>query len=224
MLRFYRGGKRKREMVDTVALPGPEIKIGLSGWEMLGLGLLASVAFSAAWWGLYRFLKYHGAVSWSRAVAAVKDVAQEMKADGFEPTIVLGVGRGGAVLAALMGGHFRDVFVLTSRRRRGGSSYSREDGELPGAAKMDALVAALTAAGMSDVRVLVVADTAYEGSTFSKYLEFLGERKNLHVRTFAYAVQPRGQQFADYKAVETRSRLTFPWTEKLRRHGRDFAD
>ena len=67
---------------------------------------------------------------------------------------------------------------------------------------------------------MLVVDAAYTGSSFEGYREAVMAKGFPHVRTFAYAVHPDARHYTDYKVIETRSRVYFPWKERSQRHGR----
>lgn len=182
-----------------------------SALSVILLSALGGIFAAVAGWSLYRrFKKFSGGFrSWKAVVQNVADVAQEMKSDGFEPSVILGLGKGGVILAALLGGHFTGAAIVALKRRGAPNG-------LPFAVK--AVYAGAIHNGKPPT-FLLVSDKVYEGTSFrecSGHLQALGE---VIIRTFAYSAPPRAEHGVHYKITETKKRLKFPWSESDRSRG-----
>lgn len=159
-------------------------------------------------WQLGRVLTAFQFVRWNRLVSVLQDFSNDLRSDGFEPSLIVGVGKGGVTIAALIGGHFSGAFIVAvrrSRRRHGGGQDIIEEGS--------PLQLALTtlAPKAASANVLLVTDVAHSGNTFERYREALHQMRFTQVRTFSYCVR-RGISYApDYYMVRTSRKLAFPW-------------
>jgi hypoxanthine phosphoribosyltransferase len=159
-------------------------------------------------WQLSRVLTAFQFIRWSRLVSVLQDFSNDLRSDGFEPSLIVGVGKGGVTIAALIGGHFSGTFVVAVRRGR------RRHGKKVGIIEEDSLLQlALTtlAPKAASANVLLVTDIAHSGNTFERYREALQKMGFSQVRTFAYCIR-RGISYApDYYMVRSSRKLSFPW-------------
>lgn len=159
-------------------------------------------------WQLTRVLTAFQFVRWSRLVSMLQDFSNDLRSDGFEPSLIVGVGKGGVAIAALIGGHFSGSFVIAvrrSRKRRGEErNIIEEDSPLR-------LAMTTLAPKAASANILLVTDVAHSGNTFERYHEAFQKEGFSQVRTFAYCIR-RGISYApDYYMVRTSRKLAFPW-------------
>src|SRR5436309_3389226 len=72
--------------------------LSVVGFALTVIGALASIWFVAEKFGQYR------RVSWRRAERLSTQITAQMISDGFVPTFIVGVARGGAIIGALVAG------------------------------------------------------------------------------------------------------------------------
>jgi hypoxanthine phosphoribosyltransferase len=110
-------------------------------------------------------------IGWGRVQRLVRQLAERIRAEGFRPTTVVGIARGGLVPARLLCDYF-DVYELATLRiahyRRGADRQAQ------------ARVAIPLCKSLNGERVLLVDDVADTGDSFEKALA--------HVRGFGPAV------------------------------------
>lgn len=85
--------------------------------------VLTAIGAVASLWFLYEKFVPYRRVTWRRAERLVDRMVEEMISDGFVPSFIVGIGRGGAVLAALMAGRLghRPIMALTADHHWSGS-------------------------------------------------------------------------------------------------------
>jgi hypoxanthine phosphoribosyltransferase len=174
-------------------------------------GAAVAVVIAAAvivMWQLSRVMTAFKFIRWSRLVSVLQDFSNDLRSDGFEPSIIVGVGKGGVAIAALIGGHFSGAFVIAvrrSRKRRGQERDIIEEGS--------PLQLALTtlAPSAATVNVLLVTDVAHSGNTFERYREAFQKAGFPNLRTFAYCIRQGISYAPDYYMVRSSRKLSFPW-------------
>ncbi len=174
-------------------------------------GAAVAVVIAAAvivMWQLSRVMTTFQFVRWSRLVSVLQDFSNDLRSDGFEPSLIVGVGKGGVAIAALIGGHFSGAFIIAVRRGRKRRGEERDIIEENSPLRLALTTLAPSAAS---VNVLLVTDIAHSGNTFERYREAFQKEGFSQVRTFAYCIR-RGISYApDYYMVRSSRKLSFPW-------------
>jgi len=136
-------------------------------------------------------------LSWRQTEALVKKLANLVRED-FEPDVVIGIARGGLVVAVmlshLLGCEFRVVHIrhYAGKRRLSRPKLISAPGDLNG-------------------RVLIVDDVADTGVTLRFAKSFLSGRGVKNVKTAALAYKPRSKLVPDYFLFKTSDWIVFPW-------------
>ncbi len=145
---------------------------------------------------------------------AVRDLAQEVADDGFEPDIILAIARGGLGLAMGLG-YALDVKNLASVNVE---FYTGVDTRLDVPIMLPPTPAAVDLAGL---KVLIADDVADTGKTLEHVREFCAD----HVAEARMAVvyeKSRSVVIPDYSWRKTDAWIDFPWSSlpPVLSHGR----
>lgn len=84
--------------------------------------ILTAIGAVASLWFLYEKFVPYRRITWRRAEKLVDRMVEEMISDGFVPSFIVGIGRGGAILGALMAGRLghRPILAITADHHWGG--------------------------------------------------------------------------------------------------------
>ncbi len=159
-------------------------------------------------WQLSRVMTAFQVIRWGRLVTMLQDFSNDLRSDGFEPSLIAGVGKGGVTIAALIGGHFSGTFVVAVRRSR---KHREEEPDVIAKDSPLHLALAALAPNAASANILLVTDVAHSGNTFERYREELQKRGFPHVRTFSYCIRQGISYAPDYYMIRTSRKLAFPW-------------
>ncbi len=145
--------------------------------EAISLTFGAIGAISGAWFiydRLYPFKRF----SWKKAEKAAEKIAREMIADNFSPTLIIGIGRGGAIMGALISGCLGHRPLLVIDRK-----YEWKKGD-----RIEDMIFKVDIPKEFLEKVLIVAGEVHSGNTmklYSRYVESIGG-KDVRRATFFY--------------------------------------
>jgi hypothetical protein len=143
-------------------------------------------------------------LTWELFGSAVRELARSVVADGFAPTLVLGIARGGLPVAGALAYALdaKAVGTLNVEFYTGVDATLEEPVVLPPMLDMDAVDGA---------RVLVVDDVADSGRTLRLVLDLLRPRVT-QVRSAVLYHKPRSVVRPDYVWRGTSRWIEFPWS------------
>jgi hypoxanthine phosphoribosyltransferase len=184
-------------------------------------GMLATAGVALAvfvCWALYRSYSAYHFVSWDKVRSFINEVTRSLRTDEFQPALILGIGRGGAVLAAMLGAHFPGAVVLTAsrpgRKKRSEGKHRRkkeeEEDEMP-ALEIPPDVVEMIQKRQQKPGVLLVTEAAYSGSTLYEAVGALQDMGFPLIRTLAYGMRPGTSHPPDFFNVVTQRHLRMPW-------------
>jgi hypoxanthine phosphoribosyltransferase len=154
-------------------------------------------------WRRHRLL----AISWDEVGRMIDSLATDIRATGYEPTVIVGIARGGLAPAVALSNRLGvlDFRILSIPRNSSNSRYSeRAD------AVLDYMVPDRSMAGAD---VLIVDDIMGDGGTMTLAAKTV---RDLGARTVRSAVLVRnvGATFgADHEVVQVDDWTVFPWEE-----------
>lgn len=128
------------------------------------IGLVSAIVglISFAWW-LYEKWLPHQRISWRRAERYAVKVADKLIAEKYTPTLILGIGRGGAIFGALISGALGHCPLIVIDRKYEWSERGRSD---------DMMFSTKIPLEYIE-RVLLVAGEAHSGGTMRCYYNYL---------------------------------------------------
>jgi uncharacterized protein len=146
----------------------------------------------------------HEVLSWQGYGEAARELAGQVRASGFRPDIVLGIARGGLVLASSLAYALecKNLFAMNVE------FYTGEGTTLPAPVVLPPY---LDSADLDDARVLVADDVADSGKT----LELVTDFCRGHVAEARSAVlyrKPRSAVDGDFVWRHTDRWIDFPWS------------
>jgi hypoxanthine phosphoribosyltransferase len=139
---------------------------------------------------------------WRFAERASRRIANEMIANGFSPTLIIGIGRGGAVMGALISGCLGHRPLVVIDRK-----YTWKKGD-----RFDDMIFHADIPHDFLERVLVISGEVHSGNTMKLYYEHFNKMgaKSLQRATLFYE---KGATIdVEYKGIEsTRKNIVMPW-------------
>lgn len=170
---------------------------------MLGSGLLVvSFVASVLTIGLFVQVQYERrSPSWYVVCKRVRCLIQQLNDDGYQPDMIVGIGRGGAIVGGMLAGNLGHVplFVLDtivdhSNHER--SARLRYPGLCP---------------HLLHLRILLVVGELYTGEDLRVAKHFIEEKAPAELRTLSLYSHPASTIRPDYVGGESKRPLTAPW-------------
>lgn len=151
------------------------------------------------------------ALSWADTQPLIDDVVKRIEQDREElPDVVLGIGRGGILVAALMAQRLsEDIEIVLADT----DSTSRSHGRVRVSMRYPDQVPDLTGK-----RVLIVVGELYKGLDLDAALDFVEDRGASEIRTLGLLVGPTTIVQPDSCGLATKHAPLAPW--RLNAHGR----
>ena len=162
------------------------------------LGIIGAIA--SAWFLYERFFPLRR-LSWRSAQSAALRISDQMKQAGYDPTLVVGIGRGGAIMGALVSGCLGHRPLLVIDRK-----YMWMDGR-----RIDDMVLHLQLPLALIDRVLLVAGEAHSGNTMRLYHNHFVQIGAASVRRAAYFVRKGCTEPIEYTGIRSERELRMPW-------------
>lgn len=162
---------------------------------------------------LYQFAeeRRRKAISWRRVDRLVVELVQEIERHNFTPDLIIGVGRGGALIAAMLATNLEGRIELACI-----DTEVTEDGQ---GRKHVILRRPESLPAMADRHVLVVVAELYSGQDMRDAINYLDEQHPAEVRTLAVLRGPSSNVRPTFVGVQTTHEPLAPWrlTEAARR-------
>lgn len=168
--------------------------------EILGLLLGAIGAIASVWFICERFFPFRR-LPWRSAEKAALSMSDKMKQEGYDPSLVVGIGRGGAVIGALISGCLGHRPLIVIDRK-----YMWMDGR-----RIDDMVLHLHLPPALIEKVLLVAGEAHSGNTMRLYFDHFLKLGAGTVKRAAYFVQKGCTEPIEYVGVHSSKDLRMPW-------------
>jgi len=169
--------------------------------EIIGLILGLIGAISAALYLWDRFFPIRR-LSWKFAERAADKIKEQMTADAFSPTLIIGVGRGGAVMGALISAclGYRPLIVIDRKY-----IWKNRD-------RCDDILFRMDIPRIYLEGVLIVSGEVHTGNTMRIYSEYLIKLGAKSIRKATLYYEKGATIGVDYTGHEgTRKNLVMPW-------------
>lgn len=152
--------------------------------------------------------KRDATLEWDDVCRGAEDINKQLRDTGYIPTHIIGIGRGGAILSALISGNLIHAphpipFTAIERKYSTNKVGMRQVSSLQG-----------VGLGRCDLsRVLLVASDVVTGTTAGYFMQFLTDQKAEEVRFAVLVACPHSAVKPDYryKEILTDEGLHFPW-------------
>lgn len=169
-------------------------------FQVAGLVLAVIGAASSIWYLKERLFPFRR-LSWRRAERAARHIAMEAALQGFNPTLIVGIGRGGAVMGALISGCLRHRPLLVVDRKYTWVSGRRTD---------DLLFEVRPPQELME-RVLLVAGEAHTGNTMRLYHDYFLNAGARDLRRAVFCVDAGCTEPIEFAVRRGGKTLLLPW-------------
>lgn len=167
----------------------------------VGLAVLSALASAVTLYLFLERLKDRRQFGWKHVERLVKKLLSDIQRQDYKPDIVLGVGRGGAILAGMLAGnlgHLPLAVVDTVLDRS--SSINTATVRFPECCP-----------SLRDKEILLVVGELYSGEDLRAGMEFAKERLPRGIKTASLLTHPAASVRPDFVGIETERPLTAPW-------------
>ena len=176
-------------------------------WIATVVGLIASLL------ALYEFAekRRRKAISWRRIDRIVVELVEEIERGSFNPDLIVGVGRGGALIAAMIATNIEGRIELACiDTDMSHDSAGRKHVHLRSPERLPDLI---------DRHILVVVAELYSGQDMRDAVNYLEKQGAAQLRTLAVLAGPSSNVRPHFVGVETDHEPLAPWrlTDAARR-------
>jgi len=169
-------------------------------WDVV-LGACTVVGGATAGWQIYLWLTERaGQFGWYRVTRAVKLLLESIGISGYEPDAIVGLGRGGFVVAGMLSGNL-GIITLAGLDRQ----YIWSGGE------REVRIIDLGNIDVSGKEVLLVVAEPYTGETLRKAYEYLQLRGARRIKTASLFRTEACNFVPDYYAYRVKHVTKLPW-------------
>lgn len=169
--------------------------------DYIGLisAILGIIAF-LAW--LYEKLKPTRNISWKETEKSSKRIAEKMIAENYLPTVIIGIGRGGAIMGSLVSGALGHCSLVVIDRKYEWTPRGRKEEIL-----------FLTQIPKSLVeRVLLIAGEAHSGKTMRLYYDYLVGIGAKQIKKSVLFLEEGCTENIDYYGIKSsKKNIRLPW-------------
>jgi len=151
-------------------------------------------------------------ISWKRVEKGILRLKEDLITDKYYPTIIIGIGRGGAVIGALLSGTLGNVPIIVLDRIYKWENHVRNEG----------LFEDIKLTKNID-KVLIVAGELHSGNTAKKYTEYFEQMGAKEIKMLTFMKEPYPTFKPDFYYIQSdKSKLRFPWmiTKDYRRESK----
>ena len=138
---------------------------------------------------------------WKQVTKLVREMLADMRTRGYTPDLVLGVGRGGSILAGMLAGNMGHlplaVLDTVLEHPRG---VSRVEFRFPDSCP-----------ALRDKNVLIVVGELYSGEDLRHAIEFVQRRHPREIKTASLLTHPAASVRPDFIGFQSAKPLSAPW-------------
>ncbi|GAB7049549.1 phosphoribosyltransferase [Catenuloplanes indicus] len=148
-----------------------------------------------------RFVRERNRPSWRIVEQTMKESLAEIRRSGFDPDVIVGVGRGGAIVAGMLAGNLghRPLFVIDT-------VLEKNDGVSEARIRYPDVMPSL-----AGKRILVAVGELYSGEDLKVAVKAVREQSPASVKTFSLFSHPATGIKPDFCGHETKQPLSAPW-------------
>lgn len=165
------------------------------------LGILSFVASGATIYLFAEDMRSRRRFGWKQVDKLVLRLIEELRARGFEPDLVLGVGRGGAIVGGMLAGNMGHLpFAVLDTELGHPNGIGTVSFRFPGSCPT-----------VRDKKVLAVVGELFSGEDLRHAMEFIGRRHPRELRTASLLTHPAASVRPDFVGLLSDRPLTAPW-------------
>lgn len=185
-----------------------EIRAIIMIWTVLGF-ILGFIGAVSSIWFLLEKLTRRVKLRWRFVEKSVKAIGHKLTGDDFSPTLIVGIGRGGAIVGAMLSGVLghRPLFVIDRKY------------EWKGGRRIDGIFESLRIS-LGLEKVLLVAGEVHTGNTMKLYYDYFKKIGANEIRRATLYYEKGATEYVEYKGFESsKKNLHMPWmiTKEYRR-------
>lgn len=150
---------------------------------------------------IYLWLKPLRKISWKEVERGILRLREDLNQANYHPTLIVGIGRGGSIVGALLSGTLGNVPIIVIDRVYEWTNKERKEKfceEIRVSKNID--------------RVLLVAGELHSGNTAKKYTEYFNSMGAKEIKMLAFMQNPYPTFKPDFSYIITEeSKIRFPW-------------
>ena len=169
------------------------------------LAVATLICVPAALVGTWQFVeeRRRKAISWRRIDKLIVDLVHEIENENFNPDLIIGVGRGGSLVAAIIATNLEGRIEMACV-----DTHVKED---PLGRKHVVLRRPGKLPNVRDRHVLVVVAELYSGQDMRDALNYLQKQEPANLRSLAVLVGPSSNVRPSFIGVPTKHQPLAPW-------------
>lgn len=164
------------------------------------IGGIVSIGTIIIWINQYR-KKIKERISWKQIEKGIVQLKENLIKEKYYPTLIVGIGRGGSIIGALLSGTLGNIPIVVIDRVYEWNDKERKDGfceNIKISKNID--------------KVLLVAGELHSGNTAKKYTEYFNNMGAKEIRMLSFMKEPYPTYKPDFFYLETdKSNIRFPW-------------
>ena len=195
-------GPRDRSPDDHVPTPALSASDAVSSAPLtVFLAVLSAVASVISVYLFTEEMRSRRRFGWKQVEKLVREMLEEMLTRRYRPDLVIGVGRGGAILGGMLAGNMGHLplAVLDTVLDRS-DSISRVEFRFPDCCP-----------SVRDKSVLLVVGELYSGEDLRQAIEFVNRRRPREVKTASLLTHPAASVRPDFIGLRSAKPLSAPW-------------
>ena len=175
----------------------------------LALSMIGAVA---SVWFIVDKIGRRRRISWRSAGRSAREISERLANDDFLPSLVLGIGRGGAIFGSMISGCLGHRPLIVVDRK-----YTWNEGR-----RTEDLVLRMHLPNEMLSRVLLVAGEAHTGNTMRLFYDYFQELHPGEIRRAVFYLQDGSTEKIDYCGTRGRLDRRMPWmfSKRYRRGSR----
>lgn len=163
------------------------------------LGLIGAI--SAIWYFREKLIPLRR-LSWKFVEKAAKKIAEEMTAENFSPTLIVGIGRGGAIMGALISGSLGHRPLVVIDRK-----YTWKEGD-----RFEDMIFPIDLPIILLEKILILSGEVHSGNTMKCYFEHFKKLGAKSIRRATLFYEKGATVIVDYTGLESsRKNILMPW-------------
>jgi len=163
--------------------------------------LLTVVGASASVWFITEKVFRWRRVSWRCAQKSAENIAGQLTADAYMPSLIIGIGRGGAIFGAMISGCLGHRPLLVIDRK-----YIWKDGR-----RLDDMILHVDIPKEMLGNVLLVAGEVHTGNTIKLYFDYFHKLGAQHIRRAVFFLQVGSTEKVEYWGFRSKTDRRMPW-------------
>lgn len=138
---------------------------------------------------------------WKQVTKLVREMLTDMRTRGYTPDLVLGVGRGGSILAGMLAGNMGHLpLAVLDTVLEHPQGVSRVEFRFPDCCPP-----------LRDKNVLIVVGELYSGEDLRHAIEFVRRRHPREIKTASLLTHPAASVRPDFIGFQSAKPLSAPW-------------